>query len=193
MWILSLLSFSSELQSFYYYFSGELSPALPPKRKSTVVSSPPDSATPPPPPYPTRNSGALPTNGAVNGAGVGDDSVPEPSVGEDNVPALPPKKSVSRMSTDLNELPVAEKPKVGTISSYKLCLYYLQWDFEVREVFKTTIERFHSPGYWPYWFTETKESTCIKIEFNSQRFSLGHQHGRYFLVLGHQHGRCDVM
>ena len=26
--------------------------------------------------------------------------------------------------------------------------------------------------YWPYWFTETKESICIKIEFNSQRFSL---------------------
>ena len=126
MWILSLISFSFKLQSFYFYFSGELSPALPPKRKSTVVSSPADSATPPPPPYPTRNSGGLPTNGAVNGAGVGDASVPEPSVGEDNVPALPPKKSVSRMSTDLNELPVAEKPKVGTSSSYKLCLSYLQ-------------------------------------------------------------------
>ena len=56
-----------------------------------------------------------------------------------------------------------------------------------------SIERFHSRDYRPYWFTETKESICIKIEFNSQRFSLGHQHGRHFFVLGHQHGRRDVM
>ena len=57
----------------------------------------------------------------------------------------------------------------------------------------TGIECFHSRDYRPYWFTETKESICIKIEFNSQRFSLGHQHGRHFFVLGHQHGRRDVM
>ena len=55
------------------------------------------------------------------------------------------------------------------------------------------IERFNSRDYRPYRFTETKESICIKIEFNSQRFSLGHQHGRHFFVLGHQHGRRDVM
>ena len=55
------------------------------------------------------------------------------------------------------------------------------------------IERFHSRDYRPYWFTETKESICIKIEFNSQRFGLGPQHGRHFFVLGHQHGRRDVM
>ena len=30
------------------------------------------------------------------------------------------------------------------------------------------IERFHSRDYRPYWLTETKESICIKIEFNSQ-------------------------
>ena len=54
------------------------------------------------------------------------------------------------------------------------------------------IECFHSCDYWPYWFTETEESICIKIEFNSQRFSLGH-HGRHFFVLGHQYDRCDVM
>ena len=41
-----------------------------------------------------------------------------------------------------------------------------------------SIERFHSRDYRPYWFTETKESISIKIEFNSQRFSFGHQHGR---------------
>ena len=46
-----------------------------------------------------------------------------------------------------------------------------------------TIECFHSRDYRPYWFTETKESIYIKIEFNSQRFSLGHQHGRHFIVL----------
>ena len=57
---------------------------------------------------------------------------------------------------------------------------------------KNSIGRFHSRDYRPYWFTETRESICIKIEFNSQRFSLGHQHGRHFFVLGHQHGRRDV-
>ena len=59
--------------------------------------------------------------------------------------------------------------------------------------YKLIIERFHSRDYRPYWFTETKESIYIKVEFNSQRFSLGHQHGRHFFVLGHQHGRRDVM
>ena len=62
------------------------------------------------------------------------------------------------------------------------------------EVFKSVfIERFHSRDYQPYWFTETKESICIKIKFNSQGFSLGHQHGCHFFVLGHQHGRRGVM
>ena len=37
---------------------------------------------------------------------------------------------------------------------------------------KCSLERFHSRDYWSYWFTETKESICIKIEFNTQRFSL---------------------
>ena len=54
-----------------------------------------------------------------------------------------------------------------------------------------TVERFHLRDYRPYLFTETKENICIKIEFISQRFSLGHQHGRHFFVLGHQNGRCD--
>ena len=30
------------------------------------------------------------------------------------------------------------------------------------------IERFHSRDYRPYWFTETKERICIKIEFDSK-------------------------
>ena len=55
------------------------------------------------------------------------------------------------------------------------------------------IERFHSRGQQPYWITETKESICIKGEFNSRRISLVHHHGRHFFVLEHQHGRRDVM
>ena len=39
----------------------------------------------------------------------------------------------------------------------------------------------------------TKESVCIRKEFNSQRIGLGHQHGRRFIVLGHQYVRRDVM
>ena len=42
-------------------------------------------------------------------------------------------------------------------------------------------------------FIGTKESVCIRKEFNSQRIGLGHQHGRRFIVLGHQYGRRDVM
>ena len=38
----------------------------------------------------------------------------------------------------------------------------------------------------------TKESVCIRKEFNSQRIGLGHQHGHRFIVLGHQYGRRDV-
>ena len=44
------------------------------------------------------------------------------------------------------------------------------------------IECFHSRDHRPYWFTETKESICKKIEFNSQRFSLGHQHAPEKLI-----------
>ena len=58
-----------------------------------------------------------------------------------------------------------------------------------RTAYFRSIERFHSRDYRPYWFTETKESICIKIEFISPRFSLGLQHGRHFFALGHQHGR----
>ena len=57
----------------------------------------------------------------------------------------------------------------------------------MKEGKRLAIECFHSCDYRPYWFTETKESICIKIEFNSQMFSLGHQHGPHFFVLGHQH------
>ena len=55
------------------------------------------------------------------------------------------------------------------------------------------IECFHSRGTGLCKFIGTKESVCMRKEFNSQRIGLGHQHGRRFIVLGHQYGRRDVM
>ena len=55
------------------------------------------------------------------------------------------------------------------------------------------IECFHSRGQHLCKFIKTKESVCIRKEFNSHRIGLEHQHGRRFIVLGHQHGRRDVM
>ena len=39
------------------------------------------------------------------------------------------------------------------------------------------IERFHSRGQHLRKFIETKESACIRKDFNSHRTGLGHQHG----------------
>ena len=55
------------------------------------------------------------------------------------------------------------------------------------------IECFHSRGQHLCKFMGTKESVCIRKEFNSQRIGLGHQHDCRFIVLGHQYGRRDVM
>ena len=55
------------------------------------------------------------------------------------------------------------------------------------------IECFHSRDQHLCKFIGTKESVCIRKEFNSHRIGLGHQHGRRFIVLGHQYGRRDVM
>ena len=55
------------------------------------------------------------------------------------------------------------------------------------------MECFHSRGQQLCKFIGTKESVCIRKEFNSHRTGLGHQHGRRFIVLGHQYGRRDVM
>ena len=52
---------------------------------------------------------------------------------------------------------------------------------------------FHSRSQHLCKFIRTKESVCIRKEFNSHRIVLGHQHGRRFIVLGHQYGRRDVM
>ena len=57
----------------------------------------------------------------------------------------------------------------------------------------TIIECFHSRGLHLCKFIGTKESVCIRKEFNSHGTSLRHKHGRRFIVLGHQYGRRDVM
>ena len=64
---------------------------------------------------------------------------------------------------------------------------------EFMKVMSRCIERFHSRDQQPYWITETKESICIKLKFNSQRITLVHHHGRHFFLLEHKHGRRDVM
>ena len=50
----------------------------------------------------------------------------------------------------------------------------------------TYIERFQSGGQHLCKFIGTKESVCIRKEFNFRRIGLGHQHGRRFIVSGHQ-------
>ena len=55
------------------------------------------------------------------------------------------------------------------------------------------IECFPSSDQQPYWITETKESICIQIEFNSRRIRLVHHHGHHSFVLELQHGLRDVI
>ena len=55
------------------------------------------------------------------------------------------------------------------------------------------IERFHSLGQHLCKFIGTKESVCVRKEFNFHRTGLEHQDGRGFIVLGHPNGRRDVM
>ena len=60
-------------------------------------------------------------------------------------------------------------------------------------LFELPIEYFHPRGHHLCKFIRTKESICIRKEFNSHRIGLGHQHGHRFIVLRHQYGRRDVM
>ena len=73
------------------------------------------------------------------------------------------------------------------IYRYLSSFFYIPWYIHC------LIECFHSRGQHLCKFIGTKESVCIRKEFNSHRTRLGHQHGRRFIVLGHQHGRRDVM
>ena len=52
---------------------------------------------------------------------------------------------------------------------------------------------FHSRGQHLCKFIGTKESVCIRKEFNSHRTGLGHQYGHCFIVLGHQYGRRFIV
>ena len=47
------------------------------------------------------------------------------------------------------------------------------------------IECFHSRGQHLCKFIGTKECVCVRKEFNSQRISLGHQHGRRDVMWKH--------
>ena len=57
----------------------------------------------------------------------------------------------------------------------------------------TAILCFHSRGQHLCKVIGTKESVCIRKEFNSHRTGWGHKHGHRFIVLGHKYGRHDVM
>ena len=104
-----------------FHFSGEISPALPPKRKSIYASSPAESSsTPIPPPLPSRSSGGVPTTFAVNGSGTVDETKAERAAEQDNLPALPPKKSVSRMSAEVDLSPVSQVRNGWSLSMPKL-------------------------------------------------------------------------
>ena len=79
--------------------------------------------------------------------------------------------------------------------SNNICIYFPlpSPPCNVVPLFELPIERFHSRGHHLCKFIGTKESVCIRKEFNSHGTGLGHQHGRRFIVLGHQCGRRDVM
>ena len=81
------------------------------------------------------------------------------------------------------------------IASEKLFKVYLVWPirYRLQDSVRGYIECFHSRGQHLCKSIGTKESVCIRKEFNSHRTGLEHQHGRRFIVLGHQYGRCDVM
>ena len=69
------------------------------------------------------------------------------------------------------------------------------WRFNFMKWFheNCSIERFHSYGQHLCKFDGTKESVCIRQEFNSQRIGLEHQQGCHFIVLEHQYGHCDIV
>ena len=75
----------------------------------------------------------------------------------------------------------------------RFCYNVYQGHGPIKRAARRTIECFHSRGQHICKFIGTKESVCIRKEFNSHRTGLGHQHGRRFIVLGHQYGHRDVM
>ena len=65
--------------------------------------------------------------------------------------------------------------------------------FCIPRVILNAILCFHSRGQHLCKFIVTKESVCIRKEFNSHRTGLGHKHGRRFIVLGHKYGRHNII
>ena len=65
--------------------------------------------------------------------------------------------------------------------------------FQITKSLYLNLECFHSRGQHLCKFIGTKESVCIREEFNSRRMSLQDQHGPRFIVLEDQYGRRDVM
>ena len=78
-------------------------------------------------------------------------------------------------------------------SPHFACVYFCSLPSPPFGKYVVSIERFHSRGQHLCKFIGTKESVCIRKEFNSHRTGLEHQHGRRFIVLGHQYGRREVM
>ena len=82
---------------------------------------------------------------------------------------------------------------IQSSSAFRTPHCYGQFVLSMGKIKKSLIECFHSRGQHLCKFIGTKESVCIRKEFNSHRTGLGHQHGRRFIVLGHQYGHRDVM
>ena len=69
---------------------------------------------------------------------------------------------------DISKLP---QISISKYQSWYLCQVSLQ-------IMLLPIECFHSRGQHLCKFIKTKESVCIRKEFNSHKTGLGHQHGR---------------
>ena len=95
------------------------------------------------------------------------------------------------MKTVRNKRVTSRSPPPPQLLSCKTNTFFPRQNFPRQN--NVTIECFHSRGQHLCKFFGTKESVCIRKEFNSHRTGLGHQHDRRFIVLGHQSGRRDVM
>ena len=51
---------------------------------------------------------------------------------------------------------------------------------------------FHARDKPSYWFTQTEDDFCIKIDFSSQRTGLVHQYGNRFFGFEHQYDHRDI-
>jgi len=111
---------------------------------------------------------------------------------------------ISRKDSDLSHHPIIYERRYSS-EGFQECendFFYLHAkklkDFAFSLVLKMSVsalgtgpvakERFHSRNLHLCKFIGTKESDCIRKEFNSHRTGLEHQRGRRFIVLEHQYG-----